>query len=140
MEQEDKRGLTDADRFPDDPLLQQVLGEAFPVFLEVRKMISELGMALEWRYYRDGQSWLGKVTFKKKTVVWMSVWQGFLQATVYMHIKDREELENLPLEEALKGEIQGAQPSGKLLPCTVRLRAGSRLADLRQLVEFKLSR
>jgi len=139
MEKEGERVLTDPDRYPDDDLLLQVLNGAFPAFLEIRKMVSELGMLLEWRYYRDGKSWLAKITCKKKTVIWMSALKGFLQATVYMHVQLLDELKLLPLNQDILSEITAARPSGKLLPCTVQLKDLSRLEDLRQLAEFKLA-
>lgn len=32
----------------------------------------------EWRYYKDGKSWLCKITQKNKTIVWISLWEPFL--------------------------------------------------------------
>jgi hypothetical protein len=35
--------------------------------------LADASINLEWRYYKDGNAWLGKATYRKKTVPFWSI-------------------------------------------------------------------
>jgi len=73
--------LRDENIYPDDKVLGRILGESFESYVRLLKLFEHNGMSCEWRYYQDGKAWLCKVQKKKRTIVWMSAWKGFMQGT-----------------------------------------------------------
>ena len=41
------------------------------------------GLEFQWRFYGDSKSWLGKATYKKKTIFWLSVYDDGLRVNFY---------------------------------------------------------
>ncbi|MCJ7629315.1 MAG: DUF3788 domain-containing protein, partial [Longimicrobiales bacterium] len=70
--------LIDPDECPDDDVLERYLGETKPVWDSFLSFLKEAhpSFATEWRFYKDGNRWLFKVTKKKKTICWVSVSEG----------------------------------------------------------------
>lgn len=75
--------LTDPQLPPTIELLQEVMGDNYANFDRILKTLAEQGVANEWTYYKDGKSWLGKAQRKKKTVLWLSVWEECFKLTFY---------------------------------------------------------
>ncbi len=71
--------LNDPEILPDDIVLASVLGNSFTFYKQMMDNIAKKQYAFntEWRYYNDGKSWLCKITSGKKTIIWLSVWDGF---------------------------------------------------------------
>lgn len=70
-----KQLLRDPEKIPNACLLKEILsGPLFQTYLELQNIFTIIGLSSEWRYYNDGKSWLCKVTHKKKTIVWISLW------------------------------------------------------------------
>lgn len=61
-------------------------------------------MEYTWRYYKDGKAWLCKVQKKRRTIVWMSAWKGYMQATVYVPGKFIEDIYSLDISEGMKAK------------------------------------
>ena len=59
--------LVDDDVFPSDDVIAQVLGEAYPLYQDLLKVLEKHDIGTEWRYYNDGKAWLCKCQHKKKT-------------------------------------------------------------------------
>ncbi|WNY26674.1 hypothetical protein MsAm2_04460 [Methanolapillus ohkumae] len=96
----------------------------------------EFHLTPEWHYYKDGKSWLCKVVHKKKTVFWLSVWDGFFKTTFYMTEKIRGGIENLSIDSKIKNDFKQSKPIGKLIPLTVRVDEKN-LKDVLLIVDFK---
>ncbi|PKP08994.1 MAG: hypothetical protein CVU09_13085 [Bacteroidetes bacterium HGW-Bacteroidetes-4] len=45
--------------------------------------LPETPWQVQWRYYNDGKAWLCKVSYKKKTVFWLSVWEAYFKVAFY---------------------------------------------------------
>lgn len=78
--------LRDREIIPSDLVLKNVLGDSgysvLALFFETI-IGADYGLNIAWRYYNDGKAWLGKVTHKKKTILWLSVWDGFFKTGFY---------------------------------------------------------
>jgi len=96
-------------------------------------------MEYNWRYYKDGKAWLCKVQKKKKTIVWMSAWKGYMQATVYVPEKYINETYKLDISKEMIEKIKGTKRVGKSVPCIFEIRNLTILADFKKLVQFKLN-
>jgi hypothetical protein len=138
MESTDKIELTDKSVYPDEAVLEGVLGAVYPSYRALLELFDQNGMIHEWRYYMDGKAWLCKVQKKKKTIVWMSVWKGCIKAAIYIHEKHLVRLLEIPVNEAIKEQIRGARPVGKLHPCVFEIRNQNILEDLDKVMQFKI--
>jgi len=94
--------LTDASAYPDESVLKKVLGVSYGAYLELLKLYESNNLSYEWRYYRDGKAWLCKVQHKKRTIVWMSAWKGYMQVTIYFPERVINDVFNLSLTLARK--------------------------------------
>jgi hypothetical protein len=139
METINKIVLSDPDRYPDDELLQQILGKSYPAFRQLTETYEKNRLTMEWRYYLDGKSWLCKVQHKKRTIVWMSVWKGYVQATVYVPEKYLNDLCKLDLFEETKERIRQTKNVGKSKPCIFEIRTKKVIEELLKVMRFKQS-
>jgi len=57
----DQKILTDPMVKPENDVLEKNLGKNYSRFMEFAGKIDALNLVLEWHYYNDGKSWLGKV-------------------------------------------------------------------------------
>lgn len=94
MEMEEKILLRDPDVEPTDKVIEDSLGkDAYEIYKTLIEVITgKYKLAYEWRFYKDGNAWLCKVTNKKKTVFWLSLWEIFIKTGFYFTEKTKVEL------------------------------------------------
>jgi hypothetical protein len=80
-----KQLLNDKNEYPDDKVLGKYLGPTKPMWdFFVNPISSDFSsMALLWNFYNDGKAWLCKLSFKKKTMCWISMGDIFFKVTFY---------------------------------------------------------
>ena len=139
METINNKLLKDKDIFPDAKVLESVLGGAYLYYLELLELFSENDMTHEWRYYNDGKAWLCKVQKKKKTIIWMSAWPGYMQATIYAPEARIPEIDTLDLSARAKARIAEVKRVGKSLPCIFEVRDAQAIRDLSTVMARKLA-
>jgi len=130
--------LRDPEQFPDDKLFQRILDK--PNYHIVRKIVElfkETGLALEWRYYKDGKAWLGKTTYKGKTILWLSVWDESIKTSFYFTEKTRSGILNLDIDSNIKSSFAVAKPIGKLIPLVLEIKNEETLRELKSIIEYK---
>jgi len=98
------------------------------VFQAFRELLDEAAIVLEWRYYKDGD-WLGKCQHKKKTVLWLSVWEGYLQAGFFF-----TEATSQDVPERLRHFEKNV---GKFVPLVMKISAAEQLDDLALIIAYK---
>ena len=133
--------LREQENYPSKEVLNSVLGHVYEVWAELEMQVTqgELALTLDWNYYKDGKSWLCKVCQKKKTVFWLSVWEGCIKATFFFTEKHLEGIAELDIEEQIKEDFCRTKPVGKLLPMIISIDRQEQLADLLKIVQFKKS-
>lgn len=126
---------------PTDEVIKQILGDiTFTAYSKVFEICSkQLNLTFEWRYYNDGKAWLCKITLKKKTIAWLSVWDGFIKVSFYFTEKHKEMLQSQPISLSLKQTFAKAQPIGKLIPLVLEIFDDANLDDFIALASFKIS-
>lgn len=134
--------LKNPEVFPADEVLKEALGDGVYGVLEAflgTVTGAEYGLSVEWRFYNDGKAWLGKTVHKKKTVMWLSVWEGFFRGTFFFTEKYLETIAALDISDAVKERFAAAEPVGRLLPMIIDVRDKALLADLLTVIRFKKS-
>ncbi len=139
---ESQMQLRDPETFPSEMVLKRALGDsAYTLLASFFETITAAGYGLniEWRYYNDGKAWLGKVTEKKKTILWLSIWDGHFQTSFYFTEKHLEAIAALDISEEKKDEFAAMKPVGKLIPMTFNVSQQEQLDELLTVVRFKKS-
>lgn len=122
---------------PTDDVLKTALGSAFEVYSELMKRIAEMDLEPIWNYYKDGGAWLCKVQFKKKTVFWLSIWDGYFRVVFYFTEKTVEGLIPLPIDSSYFKQIQEVNRIGKFIPLGSSVQTLVQLDDLLVIAEYK---
>lgn len=131
--------LKDENVYPDEGVLRSVLGKAYDAYANLLDLFNQNEMVYEWRYYHDGKAWLCKVQKKKKTIVWMSAWKGYMQATIYFPEKHLEKLDQVELSKEMKNKIMSTKNVGKSKPCIFEIRDDTIFNDFSKVVNFKIA-
>ena len=129
----------DKDEFPDDEVLSRYLGKAKPVWDSFMEFLKETypSFSGQWRYYNDGKSWLYKLTKKKKTISWISVWHNMFKTTFYFPDKAEELIVNSKLKKEYKDKFVNGKRYGNTRGLTVQIKKPSDLATTKKLIEIK---
>ncbi len=109
--------LKDPDQYPTDDVIYACIGKRkkalwisfFDALHEAHPDFSE-----EWRYYKDGKSWLMKVTRKSKTIFWLSVWKNAFKIGFYFSDKAEESINHSDIPDDLKEEFKTGKRYGKI--------------------------
>jgi hypothetical protein len=134
----EKPVLTNKEEYPDEVVLERALKQSFAVYQKLTEAItgSPYDITQEWRFYKDGNSWLSKNTFKKKTVFWLSVWEGYFKVSFYFSAKNYEGVLDLDIDEKIKAEFKEREFIGKLKPLSLVVEEES-LQDTLKLISYK---
>lgn len=131
--------LTDPDTAPSPAVLEDALGRtyaAYGAFIETIES-GAYGFSPEWRYYRDGKAWLCKITFRKKTVAWLSIWPGCFKVACYFTEQSGAGISNLEISAAAKERYRIHQPIGRLKPLVFEVSRKVQLAEVYCLLHYK---
>jgi hypothetical protein len=125
--------------YPSEEILKNALGQIYDVLAELEKQVTqdEFALTLDWNYYNDGKSWLCKVCYKKKTVFWLSVWEGYFQTGFFFLERHLEGIAALDISEQIKEDFCRMKSVGKFLPMVIRINKQEQLADVLKVVKFK---
>ena len=131
--------LKDPDTFPTAEVLEKALKKKYAVLREFLNTAEskEFKLKPEWRYYKDGKAWLCKISFKKKTVVWLSVWSGYFKLGFYFTEKSGGGIPDLKIDESIKKDYLTHAPIGKLKPLVIDMEKKSQLSDLYTILQYK---
>ena len=135
----DKPVLNNPDQYPDDGVLGSHLGSAksaWDAFMDMIQKDHPL-YTPEWRYYKDGGSWLCKVVKKKTTICWVSVWDGFYQTTFYFGDKAEPLILESDLDQTYKDLFVNGKHYGKIRGITVEVREAADLVHIEKLMALK---
>lgn len=130
--------LKDESVYPSEELLEEVLEDSYRLYKDLLDMFKEYAMEPEWRYYHDGKAWLCKVQKKKKTVIWMSAWKGFMKVTVYYPLRIIDDIYNSGISQKQIELIKETKNVGKSKPCMFDLTSSEILNDIRRVIEVKI--
>lgn len=131
--------LNDRDVYPDEAVLAAHLGRAKAAWDAFTAGVAAKypDAALEWRYYNDGKAWLCKLTRKKKTICWISIWDRFFKTGFYFTAKHDQGVEALPIAPELKAAYREHPPFGTMKPLTIEVRTRKALEDVFTVAAFK---
>ena len=132
----EKQLLRDPEIFPSREVLKDILGEVYDVLeaFETQLIQNEIASAFDWTYYKDGKSWLCKVAHKKKTIFWLSVWEGYFKVSFFFLERHLEGIADLELDE---NNYKIEKALGKLIPFIFNINDKKQFPDLMKIIKFK---
>lgn len=139
MDTINKIGLKDDSVYPNEKLLNSILGKSYNAYRSLLSLYDKNEMSYEWRYYRDGKAWLCKVQIKKRTIVWMSAWKGYMQAAVYIPVRLLDGIYALQISDTVKDKIRNTKNVGKSKPCIFEIRNEDILKDFECVMHYKIN-
>ncbi len=131
--------LNDASIYPSNDILVSILGNSSKIYEAFIRTLPEYHIELEWHYYNDGKTWLGKAVSKKKTIFWVSICEGFFHVSFHFTEKTREGIINLPIEDNIKTAIENQPIKGKLVSLVLDVSESVHLKDITTLILYKQS-
>ena len=121
-------------------VLENITGkEIFSIYKKLHTTITspEFELNPEWNYYNDGKAWLCKVSYRKKTVFWLSVWNTGIKTSFYFTEKTRQGVLELAISDEIKQRFRNATLIGKLIPLSMTILKEEHLSDLRKIIHYK---
>ena len=129
----EKQSLTDASTYSDNTVIEKTLGtERFGLFLKFIEKIEALNLTIEWRYYNDGKTWLGKIWHKKKNLGWLSIWNVGFKVTIFFTEK------TIGGFNALGIDVKAQTATGKLIPILMTINDDRALDNLATILKYKM--
>ncbi|MBS4057729.1 MAG: DUF3788 family protein [Bacteroidales bacterium] len=124
---------------PSNEVLENVLGkELFIIYQELIKLFTdEFNLEPQWQFYKDGNAWLCKVVFKKKTILWLSIWKDYIKTGFYFTDQTGIGVLELGIDNKIKEAFEVAKPIGKLIPLVLDINQQEQIKDLKEVVRYK---
>ena len=121
--------------FPSKEVLKNALGSVYDVLETLETQLTgELALTFDWKYYKDSKAWLCKVAHKKKTIFWLSVWEGFFKTSFFFLERHLEGIAALEIDdEAFTLEKEW----GKMIPLIFNINNKKQLPDLLKIAKYK---
>ena len=138
METINSEELNDPSVYPDEPTLMRILGPSYGAYSELLQLYKKNGLEHQWRYYGDGKAWLCKVFSKRRTVVWMSAWKDYIQATIYLPEKHIDGVYAWDIDEDTRQRIGRTKNVGRSKACIFEVRDFDILKDFDAVLQYKL--
>lgn len=129
--------LKDPNVTPTEELLAKELGKNYDNFQQYLTTIAKMDITLAWRYYHDGKAWLGKGVAGKKTVFWLSLWEGLFKVSFFFTDKTKGGISSLQVTETIKAKMQSGVATGKLIPLIFDINEHEQLDDLLKVTDYK---
>lgn len=135
----EKPCLNDKDEYPDDNVLSRYLGKVKETWDSFNDFLKESYPSFtgEWRYYKDGKSWLYKLTKKKKTISWISVYHNKFKTTFYLPDKAEELIKASKLKKQYIEQFIHGRRYGKIRGITVEIKKPADLSTTKKLIKIK---
>jgi len=136
MEKQPLQLLREPEIPPSKAVLKNALGRAYDAFeeLETRLTQPESGLTFTWHYYKDSKAWLCKVARRKKTIFWLSAWEGYFRTNFYFLKRHMDGIAALGIA---KNSFILKEEWGKMIPVTFNIRGKKQFPDLLKMINFK---
>ena len=135
----EKPCLKDENEYPNDDVLSRYLGgtkNAWDSFIDfINKNYPSFSG--EWRYYKDGNNWLYKLTKKKKTICWIAVYDKKFKTTFYFSDKAEDLITKSKLEKEYIDQFINGKRYGKIRGITIEIKQMADLNPTKKLIEIK---
>jgi hypothetical protein len=132
--------LKDPDQYPTEEIIFSSIGKCKPLWDSLFGYIHSQhpGFAEEWRYYNDGKTWLFKLTYKSRTIFWLSIIKNGFRTTFYFPAKAEELISTSNISDELKQEFID-QRENKIRGITIVYKNKKDVEFAKDLISLKLT-
>ena len=133
--------LTNEQEFPDEKIIFSHIGRTSNHWTRLFNYIHEKypDFTEEWRFYKDGYSWLLKIQRKKKTVCWVTVLSKKFKLTFYFTDRAEPLIMKSTISEELKEQFKTAKYYNKIRPLTITFSNIKHVEYAKTLIDIKLA-
>ena len=137
----EEKVLTDKNQFPTEEVIFSHIGKSKIYWESIFQHIhtNHPDFSEEWKYYNDGKSWLLKVTRKKKTIFWLSIYKDLFRITFYFGDKAEPAIIESSISDKLKEEFKNGKRYNKIRGLTLIINNNKVLEYVKSLITIKLS-
>lgn len=135
------RVLSDKNQFPTEEVIFSHIGKSRSLWTQLFTYIhaEHPDFQEEWRYYNDGKSWLLKVTRRKKTVFWLSVYTGTFRIGIYFVERARKAILASALSDDLKEQFRRSDKAASIKGIIVTFKKKQDVEQAKILIGLKLA-
>ena len=135
----EKPVLNNKDEYPDNRIIHKVLKDNFVLYEELINSLTKTpyDLGYEWRYYNDGKSWLCKILDKKRTVLWLSIFDGYFKVAFYFSAKTSTGINDLEIDASIKSDFEKADFIGKVKPLVISVLNKENIGDILKIADYK---
>lgn len=137
----EEKVLIDENQFPTEEIIFSHIGENKIFWNSLFEQIhtNYPDFSEQWRYYKDGKSWLFKLTKKSKTIFWLSVLKGLFKITFYFGDKAEPAILESTISDELKDQFVNGKRYGKIRGITLTITNDKDIEYVKSLIEIRLS-
>lgn len=132
--------LNDPDQYPSEEIIYPIIGEnkiLWDLFFDyIHSVYPEFSR--EWRFYKDGKSWLLKITKKAKTIFWLSLIKDGFRITFYFSNKAEEAILTSEISDELKERFKHGKHYGKIRGLTITFNKKEDIEYSKALIAIRL--
>jgi len=134
--------LNNPDQFPTDEVIFSCIGKTKTLWIVFFEYIQEKypEFSQEWRYYKDGNNWLMKVSKKSKTIFWVSVWKDTFKVGFYFGDKAEEDINNSEISDELKEQFKNGKRYGKIRGLSIRFKNEQDIEHVKSLIPIRIKK
>jgi hypothetical protein len=132
--------LSDANIFPSDEIIFSHIGKS-KVYWELlfnHIHLNHPDFESDWRYYKDGKSWLLKTKRKSKTIFWLSIIKDSFRVSFYFGDKAEEAIMASSVSDKIKEEFKHSKRYGKIRGITLKIENAEVIEDVKTLILIRL--
>ena len=122
---------------PENKVLEKTLGKKYDLFMDFVNKLNEQDLIIEWNYYNDGKSWLGKILYKKKNLCWVSIWNTGFKTTFLFTEKTINGIHELEIDDEIKNMASNSKRTGKLIALILLIGNKKIMKDVFKILEYK---
>ncbi len=134
--------LKNPDQYPSEEVIFSIIKKKKKLWLDFFEQIHQNypDFSEEWRFYKDGTSWLMKVVRKSKTIFWLSLIEGGFRITFYFTDKFEEAILSSMISNELKNQFRNGKHYSKIRGLTITFSSKKEIEYTHILIKMKLTK
>jgi hypothetical protein len=134
--------LNNPDQYPSEDVIFSVIKERKALWIHFFEYLhlNHPDFSEEWRFYKDGKSWLMKIVRKSKTVFWLSLIEGGFRITFYFTDKFEEAIFASEISDELKDNFKNGKHYGKIRGLTITFNSEKEIEYSKSIIQIKLAK
>jgi len=132
--------LSDKNQFPTEKIIFSHIGKSKIYWESLFRYIhsNHPDISEQWKYYKDGKSWLLKVARKSETIFWLSLVQNTFRITFYFGDKAEPAVMKSIIPAKLKKQFKDGKRYGKIRGLTLLMNNKQNVEAVKELILIKI--